>query len=270
MTSCAVLVADSRSFGFWRYPQDPDAPIRYVVQRGAVIKDLRKPALDLIKTLTHETIIVKIAAGINELTSWWKHSGGKELTLSAVSSKILIEKLLKFKQEIHVVRPDALVGFVTIPTISFEKFNDLQTSTGKLWTVKQSKSELKVLQTKLDEILHEVNSRLKVENCKRQLPHKKGCRTVSWHNSITTRSKKRTKKGHFKLVYKNNFTKLYDGVHGVSELKKKWFCELCKAISAEIRFTAEEKYSDTTDGDNASEESTGSESEGDCWDFKRR
>ena len=147
-----------------------------------------------------------------------------------------------------------MAGFIKIPTVSLEKFNALQKLTGVLWKPKLLDRELKSQQAKLDSELHELNLQLKIENNKQQTPHSKGCRTISWHNSITTRSKKKSRKGHYRLKYTNNFKRLYDGVHAVSELKRKWYKELCKAVLAEIRYTSQIE----------------SQSEDEHWDFKRK
>ena len=265
MTIASVLlIGDSRSYGFSRYKQPKKLNTDYVVVRGAKVEDLVAPSLEKVKnTRSDLPIFVKIACGINNLTKFKVHDGGKELKPSECPSSELIGKLASFKKKIKEIRPDSLVGFVTIPTLSIEKYNTHLRNRGLLWDPELSKSGLEAAQKTVDSALDDVNAWIKRENCEKQANHNRGCRTVSWHNTITKRSKVKRKSGQYKIVFKKDYKLLYDGLHAVSYVKQKWFREVIKAVKCEVEFTLRERVIDS------SSSSSDSESEGQSWDFKR-
>ena len=124
MSNASLLfVGDSRSYGFFRYEQPKNFETLFCVKRGAKIDDLIGESLEKLKEVrTDLPLIVKIAAGINNLTKFTRHQGGKELIASDISIAEVCNKLDSLKSKIKEARSDALVGFVTIPTLSFENW----------------------------------------------------------------------------------------------------------------------------------------------------
>ena len=195
------------------------------------------------------------------------HEGGKELGLSGKDSLSIFNELKHFKTQIKEVCPQALVGFVTIPTLSFEKNIQCRQNEGKLTVSKYSSTEICRLQCQLDQELSDINSRIKFENSLRQVGHEKGCMTISLHSTISRTSKKRNRRGKLRTVVRNNFDDLYDGLHAVSHLKQKWFYSICCCVQKEIKYTVNDRASLVKV--RVIPEGSGGEQEN-SWDFKRR
>lgn len=281
----AIIVGDSRLAGFQRYSSPTDLQLKFVIRRGARVADLVEPTLEAVRAVRGANIlIVKIACGINNFTEFVTHPNGRELTYAGVTGDHVYSELKELKREIKEIKPKALVGFVTVPTLSFAKNIESRIISNRLRESKYSTTEVAGLQTALDEQISILNIRLKFENSVHQAGHRKGCRTISWHRYITKLSKRkrsRTAK-HSRTVVRNNFTKLYDGLHAVSELKQRWFHDLLHCITIERRYTTYdeaktlhiviEESSDSTSSSDTS--STSSEESVDSrtsrWDFKRR
>ena len=258
-----VLIADSRSYGFSRYNQPEELQTFYVVKRGAKIQDLTDESLDKIKQIRSDIpLIVKIACGINNLTHFVYHSGGKELTESACTTIEVIGQFQELKRKIKQLRPDSLVGFITIPGVSLEKCNKHLSNRGLLSQPRNKGQILDSTQRSINEKLDEVNKWIKATNSCQQEGHNRGCRTVSWHNSILKRSKVKRQNNNYKIVYRRNYKQLYDGLHAVSDLKKKWFWEVTKAAIKESKYTSKEK---AVEASSSSDTDTLDLS----WDFKR-
>lgn len=120
----SVLVRDSRICGFDSF-EYPDVKFESIIKRGAVIDDLREETLELIGKYkkVDRTMILKIACGINEFTKFKEGENYRDLRYrSGVSNMELLDKLKSLKQDIKIVRPGTIVGFVTVPTLSFRKF----------------------------------------------------------------------------------------------------------------------------------------------------
>ena len=158
------------------------------------------------------------------------------------------------------------MGFVTVPPVSLLKYRDYCVENKNLLHSELSDTDLKQYQKELEGEVKIFNEKITFENCQKQEGHLKGCRTVSWHRSVCRLGKiKRGKK--YQKVYKNDFRGLYDGIHGTSEFKQKWFSQLVLAIRAEINYTRAEASPQEEDltSDNSDVELEGDNS----WDFKR-
>jgi len=267
----AVLVGDSRLVGFDRYVRPTNLNLDFVIKRGACVEDLVEPTVQLLQQKEFrnaDIVVVKLVAGINNFTSIISHSEGKELTLSHTSELGVFQKIVAFKERVKKVCPQALVGFATIPTLSFQKNIQHRIEVGKLRKSKYSSGEILRFQQELDEKLVQINARIKFDNSRKQTGHSKGCLTVSLHRDITRESKRRNRGGKLRVVTRNTFNQLYDGLHAKSELKLKWFERLCKALKSEISFTLKDRAASVrvTIEEEVTEEQT---SRSNSWDFKR-
>lgn len=275
----AIIVGDSRLAGFQHYSSNTDLQLQFVIRRGAQVADLVHPTLQTVRNV-HKigVLVVKISCGINNFTKFISHRDGRELTYAGITADNVFSQLHDFKRKIKEIRPDALVGFVTVPTLSFAKNIKSRIESRKLVKSKFTEADIKEVQQSLDEQIQLLNIKLKFENSVRQAGHKKGCRTVSWHSYITKCSKRKRNKlaRRSRTVIRNNFSKLYDGLHAVSDLKRRWFQDLVACITAERKYTIYDKSQTiqvAISGNTSSttEESDTSEQSQDChWDFKRR
>ena len=248
MSDCSfksIVIGDSRLCGFDR-KNTGEIDIDFVIIRGAHVNDVLVPALDKIRSLqTFEggILIIKIALGINHFTEFVRHGQGVELKYSGATGCQVFNELRSFKQRIKSVRPDALVGFVTVPTISFVANKNYRLEAGKLKSSIYSDEQLQCFQITLDQEITLLNFKLKEENSFKQDGHNRGCMTVSWHKYVTRSSKRKRNKQSTKsqTVVRNNFSGLYDGIHAISTLKQKWFYDLCACIRKEQSYTLYEK-----------------------------
>ncbi|MES9885082.1 MAG: hypothetical protein ABW185_29925 [Sedimenticola sp.] len=234
LKTALLFVGDSRAHGFDRYDCPQKVTVHFVIKRGARVDDLVAPTLTKLQSLySYDIVIVKIACGINNFTQFVKRNNVKDLVESAATERSVFNELVEFKKAIKHCCPKALVGFVTIPTLSFVKYRD--TRVGKEHS-QYSDRELSIFQSEVDGKLKSLNIRIKLENSTRQSGFETGCRTVSWHNSITRQSRRKRRDGTSRTVTRTCFNQLYDGLHAVRPLKRKWFDEVCKAALAERRY----------------------------------
>lgn len=258
-----ILVGDSRLTGFETFAYK-DFRFRYVIERGAVVKDLEEKTIAIVREYRGKdrSVIVKIACGINEFTQFEQHENGKILRINnSVSNSNVFDKLKSFKEKIKSELPEAVVGFVTVPTLSFRKYcehrakksrDDSQRKKYKSGrqsgrhseTKTVSSEDLQVDQEKLDKELASLNTRLKFENSRRQSGVQKGCYTVSWHNTVSKASIRKNRSGS-RTVIRNSFTELYDGLHPTSTLKRKWHKQLIKCCTDEVKLIREHNLKST-------------------------
>ncbi|CAC5380191.1 unnamed protein product [Mytilus coruscus] len=196
----------------------------------------------------------------------------RELVYSGAKGLEIYEKILEFKAAVKEKLPNALVGFITVPPISFKKYKEHCFENKKLTVSEISNDDLLKFQKDLEKEVELLNEKIIFGNCEKQSGHLKGCRTISWHRSVCRLGKvKRGKK--YQKVYKNDFRELYDGIHGTSDIKQKWFSQLIIAIRAEISYTKAEAAQSSDDilaGSSVAEHSQSEDSDKeDSWDFKR-
>ena len=209
----ALLIADSRAWGFDRYQNQPtDYSLNYIVKRGARINDLKSETKRWIRNVGNDRVIfVKIALGINDLLTFKHNHVEKTIVNSSTTAPVVLEKLIAFRQSILNECPRAVVGFVTIPTVSFEKYQ----YTKCIQTTILSNTQLAHEQQELDRKLDWINSKLVRENDLTTHVF-----SVSWHTSIRRSSLVRRRNGTHRRVIKSQCKHLYDGLHGDQELKK--------------------------------------------------
>ena len=104
--------------------------------------------------------------------------------------------------QIKSIRPQTVVGLITVPTLSFRNYQDFRItekyhkSKGKSRTnIRFSDEDLQNDQGKLDVELIGLNADIKLENSRKQSGLLKGCFTISWHNSISRESRRKRRSG---------------------------------------------------------------------------
>ncbi|CAG2228923.1 unnamed protein product [Mytilus edulis] len=275
----AFIVTDSRGNNFDSnriFEQPPDFKIEYCIVRGATVNELKDVFLQRLNSVDTNRclpIIVKVAVGINDFTKFIKNKNReRELVYSGAKGLEIYEKILEFKAAVKEKIPNALVGFITVPPISFKKYKEHCFENKKLTVSEISDDDLLKFQKDLEKEVELLNEKIIFGNCEKQSGHLKGCRTISWHRSVCRLGKvKRGKK--YQKVYKNDFRELYDGIHGTSAIKQKWFSQLIIAIRAEIGYTKArlpQSSDDIIAGSSVVEHSQSEDSDReDSWDFKR-
>lgn len=243
-----ILVGDSRICGFESFKYD-NFEFRYVIQRGAVIQDLVNKTANILQEYKGKdrSIIIKIACGINDFTKFEEYQDGKVLRYkNGISSRKVKERLIDFKKTLKTEVPTAVVGFITIPTLSFDKYRQFRANKNKDRNSGSNRpkdrstnkptlcvEDLQADQEKLNRELTLLNADIKLENSRNQTGLVKGCYTVSWHNSVTKVSIRKNRSGSRKVV-RNHFSFLYDGLHPEASLKKRWHQQLVKCATAEV------------------------------------
>jgi hypothetical protein len=167
-----ILVGDSRVYGFEKFDYR-NFYFRYVIQRGAVVNNLINDTLSIVSEYKDQDrpVIVKIYCGINEFTVF-KQRERKEGKRSRetrahrdlrfndnVTSRQVFDKLKSLKRKIKTILSTAVVGFVTIPTLSVVKYRDSK-SDKEQRSLLPTDEQLEIDQTKLDNKLNLLNTGL--------------------------------------------------------------------------------------------------------------
>lgn len=219
-----VFVCDSRGNNFDKYTQPDDLNIHYIIRRGYDVNSLQSETLKYIESISvnpSTPVFVKIAAGINDILN--KIANGEEWTAYNI-----LDKLIEFRERVRHIIPWAQVGFITIPTVEVHLLPRLHNS--------PHISNLSGLQDKINKNLELLNRKIRSENSLG------GCWTVSWHLSVQKKVSKRSGKGRkSKQCFRFMYQKLYDGLHGVSDVKKFWFNLLIKSFRGEYLYVSREK-----------------------------
>lgn len=211
---------------------------KYVIVRGATIRELINPAVQELREAPQNwPVVVKIAAGINDVTQLITTEQGKVIVSSNKSSEDIIQELVRFKRILQEYREDALVGFVTIPTACVGKFQQYQNNRVTLL----SDLAISVEQLRIERLVRRVNTKILAANSVYQYGPQGTPRQVYWHSTITRPSKRRDLDGNQVTARRNNERYLYDGLHAISSIKQKWFRELYKAVRKEAE-TLSQRY----------------------------
>ncbi|KAJ8045933.1 hypothetical protein HOLleu_09054 [Holothuria leucospilota] len=192
--------------------------LAYIIRRGAKLGELLQLTLAKLQTYNQsDYLIVKVAAGINNLTKFVYDSGKRNrvLTVSQLSADNLVSILEDFRSRILAARPGTIVSFCTIPTASLKKFQDCKNLQAPIL----SESDLTTAQVYLDQVLDEVNSRIIALNSGTS-------HTVSLHSDIRRSSIRRSstipREGR-RTTIRSKVNLLYDGLHATSNVKRKWY-----------------------------------------------
>lgn len=223
----AVLIADSRARGFSEYDQGKlyTYTTHYVIKPGATIQRLKDDALALIQSIpsTDTTLIVVIAAGINNLTNKIDKDHGYEISPSTATASQITTALLDLKWEIKDARPSALVTFATIPPVNFLLQLKYWQSRDCIQTPIHPESDRLEFQKSHETIINDINSRI----CEINYNEQSGihCQTTSWHSAVLRRQR-----GKNRLIV----SALSDGIHGTEEVKRKWHQGFHQAVQKDI------------------------------------
>ena len=242
-----VLFSDSRGNNFGdatKYDIPTDIKVDFVCVRGANIERLTAVALDYLREqpLTGCLLFVKIAAGINDLLFKCVHPGGVEIDISDISADEVIDKLKLFREKIKGLYPDCLCGFVTIPTAHIQTAFE---TNSRLTFSKFSDDERESKQKLLNEKINLINSTIRFENYTHQSNHFRGCYNVDWAETIIKPClKRRHKNAPPRHSFRHMYGKLYDGLHGNSDVKHVWFGKVVAAFRAEATFTVADRQSE--------------------------
>lgn len=224
-----LFVADSRAYSFDSYPPPAGNTITvdFVIVRGATVEQLLHHTLPKLRTYGEgDIIIIKLAAGINDLLEFKRtsHAKVKVLKRSSASGETLLSSFRTFKQRVLDCRRGVFLSIATIATASFSKFQ----ASKHLDKPILGEDLLKQYQNDLDITLDFVNAQIKILNCEQLfgIPS----HTLSWHTSTRKSTKRRTRSGKYTVKIRNHFALLYDGLHAVSGLKRRWHTELYKSL----------------------------------------
>lgn len=234
----AILLADSRAHNFEYYNRSElnhKINLHCVTLRGAKIDDLNKTGIDHIKTANKtRPLLICIAAGINNLTKFKRDNNKKTLIPQKVTAEEIFAKLKNLKTHIKRIRGDAYVQIAHIPTLSYRKYNKYLSQKVELTsddelTIKDDETDIEYLdeQNYTDSIVDEINKRIFDENSKPQSAAEQGAPPLFWNRDVRRISKRKQRGGNNRTQIRNNFCKLYDGLHATHELKLKWFKDLC-------------------------------------------
>ena len=224
----AILIADSRASNFPSLDTDKHYTYvpHYISIPGAKITNLLSQSLEEIEQIPKENtkLLIKIAAGINDLTVKRNNGHGYELAPSSTTTRAVLNRLLNIKEEIKKKRPDAIISFVTIPPINFYQQLRFWVDKKRLQKPIYDYTKRKTFQTAHEITIADINKNINSLNHRKQ--HGVTCQTASWHTEVL-----KTQKGKTKLIA----CSLYDGVHGTIEVKKKWHAKFHQAIQKEIK-----------------------------------
>ncbi|MES9880272.1 MAG: hypothetical protein ABW185_05255 [Sedimenticola sp.] len=229
-----IFCCDSRGNNFDKYEQ-PDIKIEYIIVRGATVSSLQRETLHYLHKYTdhEEKLNIKVCVGINDLLR--KVNG--VTTVSDIGVESLFHKLKQFKSVVQSERPNALFGFVTIPHCSLADYGEFcaqkKNKTKSNPPANVSQNDLVATQSVLNQKVNDINRMLITENFSAT---KIGIRplTVQFHKEILHLHTKRAgKKKKNKTVHSYHFSRLYDGLHAKSHIKRKWFRSLVQIFKRE-------------------------------------
>ena len=227
-----LCVADSRAYSFDSYAPPPESrfTVDFIIVRGATVDQLLHHTLSKLRSYGEgDIIIIKLAAGINDLLEFERapHAKRKVLKRSTVTGETLLSSFRSFKQRVCDCRRGVFLSVATIATASFSKFQ----ASKRLDRPILGEDLLSLYQNDLDTTLDFVNAQVKILNSEQHfgIPS----HTLSWHTSTRKSTKRRKRSGEYTVKVRNHFSLLYDGLHAVSGLKKRWHAELYKSLETD-------------------------------------
>lgn len=223
----AILLADSRARGFTNLDQGKfyTYDVHYVVRPGYTIRDLTADALTLVRNISPDntTLLIKIAAGINNLTLKINRRRAYEIAPSTATANTVLAELVNLKRAIKEIRPDAIVSYMTIPPVNFiQQLSYWQEKRCLPFPIYTQEERLE-FQEAHEIIVSDINQNIKELNYNEQ----RGihCQTSSWHSAVLRRQR-----GKDRLIV----SALIDGIHGSNSSKIKWHRGFHQAIQKEI------------------------------------
>ena len=221
----SLLVSDSRGSKIIPHPLPAIYPYtsEFIPIPGANILRLHYETNEFLKhnNPTNKRIfIIKLAAGICEITKKEFHDGGEELSLRPTTN--VLANILDFKRSILNLGLKTLVSIATIPPVSFEDNYAYNKSVHKLWNSQYSTEDRKRLQGELFTLIKEINDEIVTENTREQMiPGIGSCRPsqLLWHINVMKESRRRKTSS---LTVRIPHDLLPDGVHPNDDIIKKW------------------------------------------------
>ena len=227
-TRNTILLADSRAKNFNKLDKERLYTYQpyYISKPGATIDELKTEFCELIEDVPKDNSVffVKIAAGINNLTSKVNRKRAYEIAPSTATADDIIDELLKLRDEIKEVYPPAIVSFVTIAPVVFLKQLRYFQEQRKLRHPIYNEGDRTKFQGPHEETILAINKRIKELNHQEQSGIV--CQTASWHSEVLRRQR-----GSDRLIP----GALYDGIHPTENVARKWHKAFHQAISKEIK-----------------------------------
>lgn len=224
----SVLLADSRAKGFPAYDTGKLYTYNqhYVIKPGAKIIDLTSDAIDKIRDIpvVNTKVLVKIAAGINNLNSKISRPGCYEIAPSAVEPENLLHELNELKDRLKEIRSDIIVSYITIPPVNYLQQLKYWQDKKRLTNPIHPEHDRLRFQKEHEEKIIQINKQIKEHNCNEQQLIR--CQTSSWHSEVL-----RLQKGKHRLVV----SALVDGIHASDTVKQRWHKNYHQSVQKEIR-----------------------------------
>ena len=237
MRPTLLIVTDSRGKRFQDIYKDPRNgqlfpnkdkfhKVKFIAIPGAKVLDLKGPAIDFVRGVNSKrTVIVKIAAGINEFTRKFRNSQGEiEITLSNELAPNVFVDLLRLKAAIKSEHPKTVVTFCTIPPANLRIIQQKALQRGRLtkptFTAEELREQTDVLLAKVIDI----NDRIKSNNHKQQLG------IVPQTASLDSVVFKTKPNGRRRLI----LAYFADGLHGTTYTELEWIRLIWKSAQNEL------------------------------------
>ena len=219
----AVLIADSRAFNFDKYRSPSvDLPYKshYIVERGGTTQSLQILTREYLQSgiiPKDANVIVKIAAGINNTTRWIPIND--TFTLGHMEKNKVLEGLKQRRRTIKGIFPNAIISFITVPPVDLIKYRihrqvGFQSHTDFNIAAKEQTSHINFIQ-ELNKTLIDLN---RSQAHLTYPPYTSCCQS-----DVIKCAKNKKRNQTYKRKNKVKSERLYDGVHGVSQVKKVWF-----------------------------------------------
>jgi hypothetical protein len=222
----AIIATDSRGKNFVSKaaPNSDIYQTHNLVCRGARIDRVSSAIFSCLRRINPSSLVlVRICAGINELTYKYHHKDGNELVPHIQQN--VIQHLLQLKEKIRRKFPSALVGIATIPIVNLaqSKLHYME----KGWLSKPLYDESQTLQhqRELSITISNINARIVRENSLRQYIPEIGLvlPTQLFLNQDIEKVSIRKKGGKRRLRKHIQISSLPDGVHPSDRISDKWF-----------------------------------------------
>ena len=202
----ALLIADSRAHNFDNYRRPCALPYEchYIIERGGTTESLNTLVVEYLQSgqiPNDVNLIVKIAAGINNTTSWVPHQN--TYVLAHKQDNNTLNGLIRLRKTILDMFPNAVISFITIPPVDFNKYREHR----ELDTNTEGSTEQI---SHLDCILELNKMLIELNRSQTQLKH--APHTSCWHSDVIRCSKKRKRDSRYRRKIKIRSERLYDEI----------------------------------------------------------
>lgn len=195
--------------------------VHYCIKRGARIEDLIESAVNFLERIdSNRLVIVKVAAGINNLTVLDRLT--REISPSNTTAQAILNDLVRLKNAIQLCHPKCLVSFCTIPPVNFRVYAEYQQKKGGSYGSKPEQT----LRAYTDQVIAkvvEINRAIKITNSISQLGV--SLNTASFHSNCL-QDKPNNK---HRIVVKS----MYDGLHPTRATALVWYNKIHRHAAKE-------------------------------------